>query len=217
LILSSTFSLRGIPLSKIRSRTVPVVSNISVPVQTLDAGRRALLVDGVVQSVHPDDAASGYWSRMLPDRSPKSALLLGMGGGTVARLLVQRFGPIAITGVDDSAEMLAIAKEFGPPITALRLVQDDASAFLHRDTGRYGFIAVDLFRADRPAQGVLALPFIRALAARLEPNGTVAYNIFQDSRLRDRVAKLERVFERLRVDEIGENAVFHGRPYRLIR
>lgn len=53
---------------------------VAAPVETLDAGRRALLVRGVVQSVHPDDAAAGYWGRMLPGGPPGSALLLGMGG-----------------------------------------------------------------------------------------------------------------------------------------
>lgn len=184
------------------------------PVKTLDAGRRALLVEGVVQSVHPEDAASGYWSRMLPDQAPGSALLLGMGGGTVARLLEQRFGSIAITGVDHSAEMLSVAADFGPPLTNLRLVEADACVFIHRDSARYGFIAVDLFRAHRLERGVLALPFLRALAARLEPAGTVAYNLFQDACLGSCIARLERVFEQLRLSRIGQNAIFHGRPRR---
>lgn len=151
---------------------------------------------------------------MLPDQPPGSALLLGLGGGTVARLLAQRFGPTAITGVDESAAMLALAAEFGAPLPELRLVQCDAFAFVHQDTARYGFIAVDLYRANRLARGVLALPFLRALAARLEPGGTVAYNLFRDFYLDDRVARLERVFERLRLEEIVANAVFHGRPRR---
>jgi spermidine synthase len=184
------------------------------PVKTLDAGRRALLVEGVVQSVHPDDAASGYWSRMLPDQAPGSALLLGLGGGTVARLLEQRFGPIAITGVDHSAEMLAVVADFGPPLTNLRLVEADACTFIHRDFARYGFIAVDLFHAQHLERRVLALPFLRALAARLEPAGTVACNLFQDDYLGSCVARLERVFEQLRLSKIGRNAVFHGRPRR---
>lgn len=184
------------------------------PVRALDNGRRALLVNGVVQSVYPEDAATGYWSGMLPDRAPGSALLLGFGGGTVARLLEQRFGPIAITGIDDSEEMLAMAADFGPPLTGLRLIKADALAFIHRDSARYGFIAVDLFRAHRLERGVLALPFLRALAARLEPDGTVAYNLFRDSQLNDCMARLERVFEPLRLSRVGENAVFHGRPRR---
>lgn len=151
---------------------------------------------------------------MLPDQPPRSALLLGLGGGTVARLLERRFGPLPITGVDESDAMLHVAAEFGPPLSDLRLVQGDAFAFVHQSEQRFGFVAVDLYRANQLVRGVLALPFLRALAARLEPGGTVAYNLFRDVYLDERLARLERVFERLRLDEVVANAVFHGRPRR---
>jgi len=201
--------------SKASHRTCSLRAATDVaPVKTLDNGRRVLLIDGVVQSVHPEDAATGYWSRMLPEHAQGSALLLGFGGGTVARLLEQRFGPIAITGVDDSDEMLKAATDFGAPLTQLRLVKADAFSFIHKDSACYGFIAVDLFRAHRLERRVLALHFLRVLAARLEPGGTVAFNLFQDAYLNDCIARLERVFEQLRLSKIGENAVFHGRPQR---
>lgn len=199
-------------VSAARTRTESSVRNAgAAPVEKLHNGRRALLVDGVVQSVHPDDAASGYWNRMLPDYRPATALLLGMGGGTVARLLVRAFSTVEITGVDDSAEMLKTAAAFGPPLERVRLIEADAFAFIHRDASQYDFIAVDLFRGGDHARGTLALPFLRTLAARLTPGGGVAYNLFRDELLGARLTKLERVFERLRLDEVGENAVFHGR------
>jgi len=179
------------------------------------AGRRALLVDGVVQSVDPDDAASGYWQAMIPDQRPASALLLGLGGGTVAHLLVRRFGPLPITGVDASAEVIGLAQQaFALTELPLAVVQADALQFVHGTDEHFGFVAVDLYRGDRLASGVLALPFLRALAARLMHGGTVAYNLFADAYLDGRVLRLERVFERLRLDAVGANAIFHGRPRR---
>jgi len=54
-----------------------------------DGGRAALLVDGVVQSISPADGLveGGYWAAMLPSGRPHSALSLGLGGGTLARML----------------------------------------------------------------------------------------------------------------------------------
>src|SRR5215212_3085627 len=77
-----------------------------------DRGRRALLVQGVVQSVGVDGpgAREGYWGHMLPDVRPSRALILGFGGGTLAHLLQDRFGPIHIVGVDDDDEVLALAE-----------------------------------------------------------------------------------------------------------
>jgi len=178
-------------------------------------GRRALFVDGVVQSVDPDDAAGGYWQAMLPEQRPASALLLGLGGGTVAHLLVRRFGPLPITGVDSSPEMIAIAREaFALAELPLTIVQADALQYVHHTDERFGYVAVDLYRGNRLVRGVLALPFLRALAARLLPGGTLAFNLFADSYLQGRLSRLERMFERQRVEIVGANAIFHGRPRR---
>ena len=185
------------------------------PVLGESRGRRALFVDGVVQSVAPEDAAGGYWSAMLPRERPASALLLGFGGGTVAHLLLARFGPLPIAGVDDSPAMIALAGgAFGALPATIELVQGDALAYV-RDTERlFGYIAVDLYRGGALARGVLALPWLRALAARLEAGGTVAINLFNDIWLDERLAKLERVFDREALQIVGANAIFHGRPHR---
>jgi len=175
-------------------------------------GRLAILVDGVVQSVAPEDAASGYWSAMLPRQRPASALLLGVGGGTIARLLVARFGELPIVGVDESAAVLDLARAaFGLLPACVRLVQADALAYVHAESATYDYICVDLYRGDRLPRGVLALPFLRALAARLTSRGTLAFNLFADTWLDSRVAKLERVFERSAVERVGGNAIFLGR------
>src|SRR5215208_4804257 len=45
-----------------------------------DGGRAALLVDGVVQSISPEDSLhdGGYWAAMVPsDERPHHALILG--------------------------------------------------------------------------------------------------------------------------------------------
>ncbi|HEY7293753.1 MAG TPA: methyltransferase domain-containing protein [Dehalococcoidia bacterium] len=172
-------------------------------------------MDGVVQSVDPDDALSGYWQAMIPERRPESALLLGLGGGTVAHLLVRRFGPLPITGVELSSEMIALARrEFALAELPLTIVQADALQFVHSTGERFGYIAVDLYRGNRLVRGVLALPFLRALAARLLPGGTVACNLFCDAHLEGRLQRLERLFERLRLDLVGANAIVHARPRR---
>jgi spermidine synthase len=178
-------------------------------------GRRALFVDGVVQSVAPEDAADGYWSAMLPAAAPASALLLGVGGGTVLHLLLRRFGALPIVGVDNSAAMLATARvAFGALPACVELVEADAFSFVYTDARRFGYIAVDLYSAEKLARGILALPFLRALAARLDAGGTVSINLFNDVLLAERQLRLERVFDCMALRIVGANAIFHGRPHR---
>ena len=168
-----------------------------------------------MQSVDADDAVRGYWEAMIPEQRPARALILGLGGGTVAHLLVRRFGPLPIVGVDDSRAVLALAAEaFSLEALPLTMVEGDALAFVHGCDERFDYIAVDLYRANRLTRGVLTLPFLRALAARLTPGGGVAFNLFLDGFLPERLARLERVFDRVRVELVAANAVFHGRPHR---
>ena len=110
-----------------------------------EGGWPVLVVDGVVQSVHPDLAAGGYWAAMLPEVRPHRALLLGFGGGTLAHLLVRRFGAFAIVGVDHNPEMLAAGRRaFGLPPAGVQLVVADALTFVDGCPGRFDFVAVEL-------------------------------------------------------------------------
>ena len=80
-----------------------------------DGGRAALLVDGVVQSISPEDglAGGGYWAAMVPDDPPRNALILGLGGGTLARLLQARWGDVPMVGVDNDPEIVETAEHVG--------------------------------------------------------------------------------------------------------
>src|SRR5258708_26869053 len=80
-----------------------------------DGGRAALLVDGVVQSISPEDGliGGGYWAAMVPDDPPRTTLILGLGGGTLARLLHVRWGQLPIVGVDDDADIVETAAREG--------------------------------------------------------------------------------------------------------
>src|SRR5919199_876209 len=90
-----------------------------------DGGRPALAIDGNVQSVAVGAGAapSGYWPAMLPDRPPRDALLLGLGGGTIAHLLSGTFGPLPIVGVDDDPDVVALGRaHFGLDLPNLEIV-----------------------------------------------------------------------------------------------
>src|SRR5690242_19400179 len=118
-----------------------------------DSGRAALLVDGVVQSISPADglATGGYWAAMVPADRPKSGLILGLGGGTLARLLHARWGTFPLVGVDDDPAILDLAREVGwlpSDSESLEVVVSDAFAYVQSCSERFDYIAVDLFRGE---------------------------------------------------------------------
>ena len=174
-----------------------------------DNGRPVLLVNGAVQSVLADDP-DGYWQRMVPDVKPTRALLLGLGAGTVARLLHERFGDVPIVGVDDDEAVIDFARELLRDLSDLTIEQGDAFEFVERaaEAGEhFDYVAVDLYRGDRLAHGVVGRPFLRRLRTLSEPRGLVIFNLFMERRVYDRIQRIERVFRVVKRELAHRNLV----------
>lgn len=182
-----------------------------------DAGRAALLVDGVVQSISPEDglSAGGYWAAMVPNDRPRHGLILGLGGGTLARLLQARWGPFPIVGVDDDSAILDLAREVGwLPSESLEVVQADAFEYVHSCQERFDYIAIDLFRGEELSTRAFGKPFLRRLRTLLVPRGRLAINLFTDIRMLTRVARIATFFDIREQRGIGGNLVVHAQRRR---
>jgi spermidine synthase len=179
-----------------------------------DGGRAALLVDGVVQSISPEDGLvdGGYWAAMVPDERPRSALILGLGGGTLARLLYVRWGQLRIVGVDDDPSILEVARAVGWLATrGLEVVVADAFQYVHSCEEKFDYVAVDLFRGERLPGRAFGKPFLRRVRELLPPHGRVAVNLFRDRRQVMRVERLEGFFDVRQQVSVGGNVIVHAR------
>jgi spermidine synthase len=183
------------------------------PVELVDdAGRLALAIDGAVQSVAvaAGAAPSGYWPAMLPDGPPRDALLLGLGGGTIAHLLVGAFGPLPIVGVDDDPAVLALGRaHFGLDLPSLQIVVADAFAYAADCSRRFDLVCVDLFRDGHIPARVCAPGFVADVRRLLRPGGTAAFNLERDRRAAGRLRQLARYFVVARRILVGFNLVVH--------
>jgi predicted O-methyltransferase YrrM len=189
-------------------------------------GRQVLEVGGVVQSMLPDAdgspgaAPGGYWAAMLPAECPHRALLLGLGGGTVARLLAARCPTAQIVGVERDEAVVATARaEFElDAIARLCVVAADAFAWVPlaagQEPGAYDYICLDLFEAGRMAPGALGTPFLRQVAALLAPEGCLAVNLMVTSRTPEHLRRLQRVYTLERTERVRGNLVAHARARR---
>lgn len=195
----------------------------------------ALEVGGVVQSVSvPDDVApdapapdqdprpgpgGGYWGLLLPPGCPRRALLLGLGGGTVAKLLARRCPDTEMIGVDREAEVIVVARsDFGlDDVSRLAIVEADAFAWVAAhaasEPDSFELICLDLFEAGRLALGTLATPFLRQLAALLAPGGILTVNLMVTARTPDQLHRLRRVFDVRRELRLRGNLVVHAAPH----
>jgi SAM-dependent methyltransferase len=204
----------------------------------------ALEVDGVVQSVsipttdnQPIDESGGttrnllgssepepgpdggYWGLLLPPECPRCALLLGLGGGTVAHLLARRCPQVWITGIEHDPEVLAVGRSrFGlESLPQLRIVEADAFAWVSQqceqhqraDTG-YDLICLDLFNAGRLADGALSKTFLRQIAQLISPDGRLTVNLMMTARTPDQLRRLEQVFVLIWKRRLRGNLVVHA-------
>lgn len=140
-------------------------------------GIEVLLVDGVPQSTYPQ-SSGGYWQEMIPeDFKGKNVLLLGVGAGTIARLLLDAYPDIEITGVDnDSTIIMAAEDQFRLGDIKMKVLIDDGFKYIKETKKKFDLIIVDMWNGYWFPFKVLSPEFIKGCTKRLNKNGQVYIN-----------------------------------------
>jgi len=185
-------------------------------------GRRgcALRVDGTFASWYtPGLATTGsVWDALaapilaLPPRRRRSALILGLGGGSVARVLRAVAPRVHIVGVESSREVLRAARRWlDLDELGVEVVEADAVAYVAGARRRYDLVVEDVFVGR--GRGVrkpdwLPRPGLELARKRLAPGGLLVTNTLDESRAV--ASELRRLFEsRLSIGvEDYDNRVF---------
>jgi SAM-dependent methyltransferase len=156
-------------------------------------GARALHVDGTFASFYrPGRARSGpVWDALaaplvwLPRERRRSVLLLGLGGGSAARL-VRALAPRArIVGVEIDPEVVCAARRsFDLDALGLEVVTADAREHLARERRRFDVVVEDVFvgrgRAVRKPDW-LPEPGLAQAARRLTRGGLLVSNALDEA------------------------------------
>lgn len=143
-----------------------------------------------VHSVYRPDMllADGIWDAFLiaPYFAPAptrpgdvhNMLIIGLAGGTVARLATSAYGPIPIDGVElDPAIIETGQRYFDMPETNLRPIALDGRYFLNHGAGKYDIIVIDAYRPPYIPFHLTTSEFFSEVAAHLTPDGVVAINV----------------------------------------
>ncbi len=155
----------------------PINGKIQV-VETLE-GRR-LLVGGISQSGW---LVAKVWKTALskikeerPDIS--NVLILGLGGGSAARLVQSNFPQAQITGVDIDKSMVELGKKYLHlgEIDNLRIIISDARRWVKGAKNKFDLILVDLYIGGKIPKTFTAKKFIRSVTGLLKTGGVVAFN-----------------------------------------
>jgi spermidine synthase len=123
---------------------------------------------------------------LLPPARRRSVLVVGLGGGSAARVVRALAPSCRIAGIEKSREVLAAARRwFDLDALGVEVIVDDAQAWLARSRRRFDLVIEDVFvgrgRMVRKPDW-LPVPGLSLAARRLAPGGLLVSNTLDESR-----------------------------------
>ncbi len=136
---------------------------------------------------------------LLPD-VPRRVLMLGLGGGSIAKFLLHRFPQCEVHAVERSSEVIAVARRYFALPDSERLQVHTACAedfvALRAIAGQYDTLLVDTFDAAGAAHCMGQQAFIDQCKTALNEHGVLAINLWRGraTGYRDTLAAMARAF-----------------------
>jgi len=188
-----------------------VDSPISGQIEVIDSGHtRKLLINRTTQST-TRPARGSVWTALIPPDRVSSALILGLGGGTVAKLLREKWPEIQIVGYELDEAVVQVAASLDPE-TEVRIA-DARDAFSTKE--KFDLIVVDTYsKLDYP-DFAKEPTFLTAVKNKLNPHGLASFNRIPLSSNKDELENFERdlkqVFAQVWRQKARYNLVFWGK------
>jgi spermidine synthase len=142
----------------------------------------------------PDRIVMNYPQLMLSalfvDPSPRSVLIVGLGGGTIPRTLERMLPQAQIDVVEIDPAVIDVARDYFAfrQSERVRVFEADGRVFVKRalrENRRYDLIMLDAFDHEYIPEHLLTQEFLREVRALLADDGVLAANTFSSSRLYD--------------------------------
>jgi spermidine synthase len=147
-------------------------------------GVRKLIASGFTQSQSLNrHGLTGlrYWDSMVPeslslDRDSR-VLVLGLGGGTVPKIITQKFGSIAIDGVEIDPLIVELARKFfNLTEKNVSIFVQDAQDFVNEARYKYDLICLDVFKGGKVPPAMEDLGFLHKVRGLLKETGLLSIN-----------------------------------------
>jgi len=111
----------------------------------------------------------------LPEHS--KALLLGLGGGSIAKLLHNNLNfDVDVAELDE--RVADVSRDYFSLNSEVRVSVDDARHYLEQTDKKYDVIFFDVFRGDIPPAHVLSVESFKKAATLLNKNGVIIVNFY---------------------------------------
>jgi spermidine synthase len=145
--------------------------------------------DGALQSVvkpgDPDHLELPYIRTMLVGlalcEDPRRILIVGLGGGTIAKFLHKHYPQAVIDAVDIDPDVIKVARQFFEfrDDANLRAYVSDGRKFIEDRPGLYDLIFLDAFGTDSTPPHLTTREFLLSVRKALTPRGAALGNIWR--------------------------------------
>lgn len=173
----------------------------------VDSGPRRFLhfnldvVQSAMQLAHPDRLSLAYTRKMMAfllfNREPARILLLGLGGGSLAKFCYRRLPRASVTAIEVSPDVIALREAFciPPDDDRFRVICTDGAAYVARSRGLKDVILADACDRVGIAPQFDTLEFYQHAYRSLAPGGVFVTNVCGDTNgCAAHVAKIRAVF-----------------------
>jgi spermidine synthase len=108
----------------------------------------------------------------------KRLAIVGLAGGSIARLYTDLYGPLPIDGIEIDPKIVEVGRDyFGMTQPNLNVIVGDGRAAIANSPQRYDVIALDAFRVPYIPWHLTTREFMQELRDHLTPDGVIAINV----------------------------------------
>lgn len=169
--------------------------------RTLHLGGEA--IQSAIRLSAPNELALAYTRAMMSFLlfvpQPRDLLMIGLGGGSMARFVYERMPAVDMTTVEINPQVIAAARNFfdlPPDDERFRVELDDGGQYVRRRRNACDVLLLDAFEDGCLAEGLTTVSFYDACYACLRPGGVLVVNFIEsEPRFDGYLARIEHSFD----------------------
>jgi len=169
--------------------------------RVLHLGSRA--IQSAMRISRPWDLELAYTRAMMGflmfNSTPQEVLMIGLGGGSLAKFLRKQRPQTRITAVEIDPRVIAAARvhfELPPDDDTLSVIEADGALYVRQHPGSADIILLDGFDAGNQVEALATQTFYAACRRALRPGGVLVVNLWgRDSEFAEYFARLARAFD----------------------
>jgi spermidine synthase len=146
-------------------------------------------IQSSMRLARPHDLELAYTRAMMAfllfHESPRDIVMIGLGGGSLAKFVYHRLPSAVVRAVEISAEVIAISRQcfkLPPNDHRLSVICADGAQYVRREDVCADVLLVDGYDGEAQVEALASGEFYAACAARLNPGGVVVVNLWSGDR-----------------------------------